>query len=68
MIMPKMSGREVIDALRQLDPDVHILVCSGFAPDEEILGLCKDKSIGFLHKPYLARELAEAIQRLQQRV
>ena len=34
MIMPHLSGREVLERLRLLDPDVRVIIWSGYHPDQ----------------------------------
>lgn len=64
MVMPRMSGRETYLALRQIEPQVKVLLSSGFRQDErveEVLGL---GIRGFVQKPYALQELAAAIHQV----
>jgi CheY-like chemotaxis protein len=59
MVMPQLHGSEVADRLRQIDPDVRILVVSGYlgigdAP-AHLLGL------PVLRKPFTLQELAQTV-------
>jgi PAS domain S-box-containing protein len=61
MIMPKMGGKEAFLRLRDMDPDVRVLFCSGFSREgtgEELLGL---GASGFIQKPYNRSELSRAV-------
>ncbi len=61
MIMPKMGGKEVLLRLRELDPEVRVLFCSGFNREgtgEELLAL---GARGFIQKPYNRSELSRAV-------
>lgn len=67
MIMPKMGGKETLLQLRELDPDINVLFCSGFNSEgtgDELLNL---GARGFVQKPYnryvLSRAVAEALGR-----
>lgn len=52
LVMPQMSGRELIEHIRRLSPETHILRTSGYvrpASDEE--------DADYLHKPFTTQEL-----------
>lgn len=58
-----MSGFETMAALREIDPDIRVIACSGFFQDDA-LDLCR--SIGFsniLAKPYTPDSLLGLIRR-----
>ncbi|HZT81820.1 MAG TPA: response regulator, partial [Gemmataceae bacterium] len=59
VLMPRLSGREVLAQLRQLDPGVRALLISGYAGGS---GMPDDPPI--LPKPYRGEELVEAVRRL----
>ena len=63
LTMPRMDGREALKALRRLDPQLKIVLCSGFdQADVARDGQC-DGMTGFLQKPYTIRTLKEAMLR-----
>lgn len=55
--MPRMSGREVLKEIRQIDPHIKVLLFTGYATDEEEFG----PSVGVVHKPFMAVDLISAI-------
>jgi CheY-like chemotaxis protein len=61
MMMPRLSGREAFLLLQKLNPNVRVLMSSGYATEsissEERAGVC-----GFVHKPYRASDLAAAVR------
>jgi CheY-like chemotaxis protein len=60
--MPDMSGAEVLPHLRQLSPDLPVIVSSGYT-EEEALRLFRGARIsGFIQKPYSAQDLARTIK------
>ena len=62
LTMPVMSGEEVLGHMRQIRPDVPVLLSSGFS-EEEALSRFRDKGLaGFLQKPYTATALARKIK------
>jgi signal transduction histidine kinase len=54
--MPQMDGRELANAACQMRPSLKVLFTTGY----DAHGVADSKSV--LHKPYLAEELAEAVQ------
>ncbi|MDD2856396.1 MAG: transporter substrate-binding domain-containing protein, partial [Desulfuromonadaceae bacterium] len=61
MIMPVMGGQEAFIRLRELDPTLRILFCSGFNADWSKEELLKLGSNGFIQKPYNRNELSRAL-------
>ncbi len=64
MVMPRMDGKDTFLALRQIDPDLRILVATGYSQHDHVQDLLDRGAIGLLEKPYkldvLARELEKA--------
>jgi CheY-like chemotaxis protein len=65
LVLPDMSGREILAAMREIDPGVKILLVSGYAADEDVLSLVRDGTVGFLEKPFQLADLAESVTRLR---
>ncbi len=61
MIMPKMSGSQLLDALRAIHPDVKAVLSSGYAIDDRARGILDSGVRGFLQKPYDLTKLAKII-------
>ena len=62
MTMPQMTGEELARELIELQPDIPIILCTGFS---EKMSIEKAKSMGirgFLLKPLTVRDLAETIR------
>jgi len=62
LIMPGMSGRELVQALRQIRPSVAALYVSGYTQDEIIRRGLHDPSVSFLQKPFTADELTNKVR------
>ena len=64
MIMPKMAGREVFQALRSIKPDLKILLCSGYSHHgfAGIDTLLDSGAKGFIQKPFTRQALARAVK------
>ncbi len=61
VIMPGLSGIEVLKRVRVMAPGIHILLTSGFAPDDSGPAAGED---AFLAKPYATAELLRTVRRL----
>jgi two-component system, cell cycle sensor histidine kinase and response regulator CckA len=64
LIMPGMSGRELVQALHQIRPDLKALYISGYTEDEIIRRGLHDPSVAFLQKPFTADELGDRVRSL----
>ena len=62
MIMPGMNGPEVFNALREIDPEVPVLLMSGATANNEVQQLADAGARGFLAKPFHPRDLREAVE------
>ena len=63
LTMPKMSGPECFQRLRAIDPDLRVLISSGYSLDIEAEKILKGKATGFLPKPYDLNQLMESVER-----
>lgn len=52
LIMPVMSGAQTFEALRELAPEVKILLASGYTVEGEAAELLKRGADGFIGKPF----------------
>jgi len=66
LLMPKMSGIEVIRELKSKYSDVKILVLTSFAADEQVFPAIKAGALGYLLKDSQPEELIEAIRQVHQ--
>jgi PAS domain S-box-containing protein len=65
LMMPRLDGLGTFNELRGLQPELPIILCSGFSTKEAASRFQNRKPSGFLQKPYsiaqLERELARAL-------
>jgi PAS domain S-box-containing protein len=62
MTMPEMSGEEVLRRLREIRPDVRVIVSSGYHEQEALRRFDGQTIAGFIQKPYTAVRLAEKLK------
>ena len=55
--MPVMGGREAYQEFIQLDPDIKVLVSTGYIMNEDTEELLNMGAQGFLQKPYTMEEV-----------
>ncbi|MDX2494070.1 MAG: PAS domain S-box protein, partial [Desulfuromusa sp.] len=64
LTMPRMNGEEAFREFRRIDPDVKVIICSGYNEQEVSQQFIGKGLSGFLKKPYQFSELQKAIQKL----
>ena len=62
LIMPSMTGREAQGLLREIDPEVHTVLSSGYDEQEIAQRFAGKDHAGFIQKPYTLARLREALQ------
>jgi CheY-like chemotaxis protein len=67
MVMPEMNGREAFECLKRLDPNVKVLMSSGYLLDEDAHYMMEAGAVGFLRKPYKLTDLAKMVRELLDR-
>lgn len=64
MIMPDGGGKEVFAALRQFDPNVKVLLASGYSLDSQAKNIMDEGCQGFIQKPFTIDELSRKIREI----
>lgn len=64
LIMPAMNGRDTFLAMRKINPEVAVLISSGYSLDEAAQGLLDQGVRDFIQKPFKASVLEEKINAL----
>jgi YesN/AraC family two-component response regulator len=65
IIMPKIGGSEVFQALRTIKPDAKVILFSGYSQNgfTDIDKLLKSGAKGFIQKPFTRYAIAQAIKK-----
>lgn len=61
MMMPAMTGQEVFFELRKINPEVNIIIASGFTQDKDLKTLFAAGLAGFIPKPFQLSQLSQAL-------
>ena len=62
MIMPKLGGHQTFLRLKAIDPEVRVLLSSGFVSEAEVQDLLAQGACGFIPKPHRLPVMARAIR------
>jgi len=61
LTMPKLSGRDTLRQLLQLNPEVAVLLSSGYTADS-VPEVGTEGVLGFVNKPYRPQDLTQAVR------
>ena len=64
MIMPAMGGGEAYDRMKEINPDVKVLLSSGYSIDGEASEILERGCNGFIQKPFNIEELSGKIREI----
>ena len=62
MIMPDMGGSDVYDKIKTIDPNVKVLLSSGYSIDGQATEILKRGCNGFIQKPFNLKRLSRKIR------
>lgn len=63
LIMPEMGGRECFRELLKIDPNVKVLVASGYSADASVREMIQMGAKGFVSKPFRMKEILRTVRR-----
>ena len=64
LTMPRMDGEQTLRELRKLQPDLRVLIMSGFSPQDVATRFENDRLIDFIQKPFNLAQTREKIRLL----
>jgi nitrogen-specific signal transduction histidine kinase/CheY-like chemotaxis protein len=64
MVMPGMSGSEVYDKIKAINPNVKVLLSSGYSRDGQAKKILERGCDGFIQKPFNLKDLSLKIRKL----
>jgi CheY-like chemotaxis protein len=62
MIMPDMGGGKTFDRLKQIDPDIKVLLSSGYSINGQATEILSRGCNGFIQKPFDLRGLSDKVR------
>ncbi len=66
LIMPRLGGRETLVKIRDIKPDVKVIITSGYTEYEKVRELLGEKTVGFIPKPSRLEEISQKIREVLQ--
>jgi len=64
MRMPKMSGLDLLQRIKEIKPGLPVVVISGYALDEEGNNLLSTLADGFLNKPFKMSDIEDLLKQV----
>jgi len=64
MIMPEMGGAATYDALRSIDPNVKVLLSSGYSMNGQAMEILEKGCKGFIQKPFNLQQISHEIRKI----
>jgi CheY-like chemotaxis protein len=61
MIMPSLSGGETYDRLKAINPEVKVILSSGYSLNAQVAKIIARGCNGFIQKPFHIRDLSRKI-------
>ena len=65
LIMPGLNGAQTLVKLRELEPDLPVLISTGYADRAAADSLTEEGANGFVNKPYHIETLAKELEKAQ---
>jgi len=64
MIMPGMGGGEIYDKLKEINPDIKVLLSSGYSISGQATEILDRGCNGFIQKPFDIKKLSHSIRKI----
>jgi CheY-like chemotaxis protein len=64
LIMPEMGGGEAYDRLKEIDPNVKVLLSSGYSLGGQATAILNRGCDGFIQKPFNLKDLSEKLRQI----
>jgi two-component system cell cycle sensor histidine kinase/response regulator CckA len=64
MVMPNMGGSEAYDRMKEINPNIKVLLSSGYSIDGQATEILERGCNGFIQKPFNINDLSEKIREI----
>ena len=64
MVMPDMGGGETYDRMKEINPDIKVLLSSGYSIDGQATEILQRGCDGFIQKPFNMMELSQELRKI----
>ena len=62
MTLPGMTGREVLEELRRMRPDVKVIITTAYSQDSALKAMGDQQSWLYIRKPYRLSEVTDLVR------
>ncbi|MBI9074160.1 MAG: PAS domain S-box protein [Desulfatibacillum sp.] len=66
IVMPDMNGNIVFEKIKHTNPEVKVLISSGYTSDGKAADIIKKGANGFIQKPFTAEDLSQKIAEIME--
>jgi two-component system cell cycle sensor histidine kinase/response regulator CckA len=64
MVLPKSDGKKTFEQLRKINPDVRVILSSGYDVDDRVKEVLDRGALGFIQKPYHIETLLNMVRKV----
>ena len=64
MVMPDMGGGETYDTMKEINPDIKVLLSSGYSIDGQATLILRRGCDDFIQKPFNMKELSQRVREI----
>ena len=65
IVMPVVGGIEALEFIREVAPDVPVVMLSSMGTPSKLMQCLKMGAIDFIHKPYTKEQIAHAVESMR---
>jgi CheY-like chemotaxis protein len=64
MVMPGIGGGETYDRIKKINPNINVLLSSGYSAEGEAKEILERGCNGFIQKPFSMKELSHKLREI----
>lgn len=68
IVMPEVGGIEALQVIREVSPDVPVVMLSSAGTPQKLMQTLKMGAIDFIQKPYTSEQIKKAVEQIRKRV
>ena len=65
IVMPVVGGIEALEFIREVAPDVPVVILSSMGTPQKLMQCLKMGAIDFIHKPYTKEQIVHTVERMR---
>jgi two-component system cell cycle sensor histidine kinase/response regulator CckA len=62
MVLPDENGATTYKVLKTINPDIKVLVSTGYGTDENVQDILNDRQNGLIHKPFHFKQFTSKVE------